>query len=132
MRRMVILGLALALTLAACGSSGEKAAVDPAVQRDADLYQIDQIERTWHKASSKHDVDLMMTLWAPDATFTIGTGGVELATNRTRWSTVIGRYLYPCWSDHEGHGYLSTDIRPGEAGRVRAGCPRVQVMPKCV
>src|SRR5438132_6391765 len=73
MRRMVILGLALALTLAACGSSGEKAAVDPAVQRDADLYQIDQIERTWHKASSKHDVDLMMTLWAPDATFTIGT-----------------------------------------------------------
>ena len=28
------------------------------------MYQIDQIEVTWHKAASTHDVDLMMTIWA--------------------------------------------------------------------
>jgi ketosteroid isomerase-like protein len=37
----------------------------------ADRYRIDQIEKTWHKAASRKNVDLMMTLWAPKATFTI-------------------------------------------------------------
>ena len=40
-------------------------------QQLADRYRIDQIEKTWHKAASKKNVDLMMTLWAPHATFTI-------------------------------------------------------------
>jgi ketosteroid isomerase-like protein len=58
---------ALALTLAACGSSSSSAASKDA-ERDAALYQIDQIERTWHKAASTHDLDLMMSIWAPNAT----------------------------------------------------------------
>jgi ketosteroid isomerase-like protein len=37
----------------------------------ADKYKIDRIEKTWHKAASSKDVDLMMTLWAPKSTFTI-------------------------------------------------------------
>ena len=37
----------------------------------ADMYRIDQIEKTWHKAASRKNVDLMMSLWAPKATFTI-------------------------------------------------------------
>ena len=40
-------------------------------QKLADKYKIDQIEKTWHKAASRKNVDLMMTLWAPHATFTI-------------------------------------------------------------
>jgi ketosteroid isomerase-like protein len=40
-------------------------------QKLAELYKIDQIERTWHKAASRKNVDLMMSLWAPNATFTI-------------------------------------------------------------
>ena len=43
------------------------------LQKQADLYQIDQIEVTWHKAASIKDLDLMMTLWAANATFQIGT-----------------------------------------------------------
>jgi len=73
MRRIVVLGVALAVVLAGCGSSSKKSTVGPEAQRQADLYAIDQIERTWHKASSTHDVNLMMTLWAPDATFNNGT-----------------------------------------------------------
>ena len=36
------------------------------------MYQIDQIEVTWHKAASTKDVNLMMSIWADNATFQIG------------------------------------------------------------
>jgi hypothetical protein len=62
---------ALAALLAACGSS-ENTAAQQAAEKQADIYAIDQIEVKWHKASSTKDVDLMMSLWADDATFTIG------------------------------------------------------------
>jgi ketosteroid isomerase-like protein len=73
MKGMVLLSVTLVVFLAACGGSSKKSAVSGDVQRQADLYAIDEIERTWHKASSTHNVDLMMTLWAPDATFNNGT-----------------------------------------------------------
>jgi SnoaL-like domain len=73
MKRIAMLGLVLAVSLAGCGGSGKKPTAVKDTQRQADLYAIDQIERTWHQASSTHNVDLMMTLWAPDATFNIGT-----------------------------------------------------------
>jgi len=80
MKRMAMLGLVLALSLAACGGSGKESATQQATQEQADLYAIEQIETNWHKASSTHDVDLMMTLWAPDATFNIGA---ETLTGKT-------------------------------------------------
>ena len=77
MKRILIMclaGLALTVALSACGSSdSSSAAVDAAVQKDAELFAIDQIEKTWHQASSTKNVDLMMTIWAPDATFNVGT-----------------------------------------------------------
>lgn len=74
MRRLAGLGamLVLVLALAACGGSSGKGATDQATQGEADRYAIEQIESTWHKASSTHDINLMMTLWAPDATFGVG------------------------------------------------------------
>jgi ketosteroid isomerase-like protein len=62
----------MALTLVSCGSS-ENTAAQQAAQRQADIYAIDQIEVKWHKAASMKDVDLMMSLFAPDATATFGT-----------------------------------------------------------
>jgi hypothetical protein len=41
------------------------------VQKLADRYKIDSIEKTWHKAASRKDLNLMMSLWAPNATATI-------------------------------------------------------------
>lgn len=75
MTRTLLTGCALAVVLAAlagCGGSGKTSASDQAMQKDAALYQIDQIETTWHKAASEHNVNLMMTLWAPGAVFNIG------------------------------------------------------------
>jgi ketosteroid isomerase-like protein len=40
-------------------------------QQLAERYKIDQIEKTWHKAASRKNLDLMMTLCAPKATLTI-------------------------------------------------------------
>ena len=63
--------LVLGVSVAAC-SSGTDAAQQVALKQKSDRYQIEQIEVTWHKASSTKDVDLMMTLWAPNATATLG------------------------------------------------------------
>jgi ketosteroid isomerase-like protein len=73
--RTLLAGCALVMVVAAlagCGGSSKASASDQAtVQKDAALYQIDQIEATWHKAASEHNVNLMMTLWAPGAVFNI-------------------------------------------------------------
>jgi ketosteroid isomerase-like protein len=69
MRRMLVVGLILGVSLTACGS-GRDAASEQALQRKVDIRAIEQIEVKWHKASSTKDVDLMMSLWADNATFT--------------------------------------------------------------
>ena len=74
MTRTVLAGCALAVIVAAlagCGGSGKLSAVDATVQRQANLYEIDQIEQNWHKATSTHNLNLMMSLWAPGAVFNI-------------------------------------------------------------
>jgi ketosteroid isomerase-like protein len=71
--RIGLTGLLLAVSLTACGGSSKSSSSDRAMQEQADLYAIGEIEKTWHKASSTHDVDLMMTLWADDATLNLGT-----------------------------------------------------------
>jgi len=69
------------MSLSACGGSNESSASQQ-TQEAADKYAIEQIESNWHKASSTKDVDLMMSLWAPDATFNNGsdtlTGKAEI------------------------------------------------------
>jgi hypothetical protein len=63
--------VSLGVLLAGYGAWG-KTSGGASTQKLAELYRIDQIERTWHKAASKKNLDLMMTLWAPHATFTFG------------------------------------------------------------
>jgi ketosteroid isomerase-like protein len=53
------------------GTSSKASAVDATMQREADLYLIDQIEVKFHKATSTHNLNLMMSLWAPGAVFNI-------------------------------------------------------------
>jgi ketosteroid isomerase-like protein len=72
MRTLLVAVAAAAVVIAAsgCGSS-KKSAAQVTLQREADLYQIDQIEVTWHKAASTHNLNLIMSLWAPNATFNV-------------------------------------------------------------
>ena len=73
LRAMIGTGLAAgALVLGGCGGSSSPSVTDQTVQRQAALYEIDQIERTWHRAASTHNLDLMMSIWAPSATMSYG------------------------------------------------------------
>ena len=84
MRRLVIGGqigiIVLVVALGACSGSGDGSA-DDAAQRTQDMWAIDQIEKQFHRATSEKDIDLMMSLYAPNATMTVGPGvtasGVE-------------------------------------------------------
>src|SRR2546425_11983018 len=71
MKRIPLVGLMVAISLTGCGS-GNSSTSQNALQVQADKYAIEQIEVNWHKASSTHDVNLMMSLWANDATATLG------------------------------------------------------------
>jgi ketosteroid isomerase-like protein len=77
MRRFVIggvLGVALlSVVLAACTGSATDASGEEG-RRFQDMWEIDQIEKDFHEATTTKDIDQMMSLFAPNATMTIGTG----------------------------------------------------------
>jgi SnoaL-like protein len=66
---LAALAIGVAVGSAATASTGSRS--DAVAQREADLYEIDQIEVNFHRATSHHDVNLMMSLWAPGAVFNI-------------------------------------------------------------
>jgi len=66
----LLAALALVASVAACAAPGASPAAASDVQKQADLYAINQIEVNWHMAASRKDLDLMMSLWADNATFT--------------------------------------------------------------
>jgi ketosteroid isomerase-like protein len=81
--RTLFIGGALALlvvSLAACGGSSTSSAIEQALQQKADFWDIDQIEKNFHEATTKKDIDLMMSLWSPNATLTVGPA--QTATGR--------------------------------------------------
>jgi uncharacterized protein (TIGR02246 family) len=85
--RMLLTGAALAafvVSVAACTTSSASSTSDEAMRRQSDLWAIDQLEKKFHKATSKHDIDLMMSLWAPNATFTVGPGQTAIGRKAIR------------------------------------------------
>ncbi len=100
MKRLAILGLTAALLLTACGGSGKKSAADQQLQLQADSYAIDSIEKTWHKAASTQNVDLMMSIWAPNATFNIGPETLSGTAQIRKFFTTAGPF-------QPGHHWVS-------------------------
>ena len=96
MRKLVIVGavaVAVALgalvgALAASGGSSASSASEQEMRRNSDLWEIDQLQRRFHRATSRKNVDLMMSLYAPDATFTF-PGTIASGTKQIRkfWLT---------------------------------------------
>ena len=67
--RKIVIGATVAAfgaSVVAYGAWGKESADTP--ERLAALYKIDQIEKIWHKATSKKNLNLMMSIWAPNAT----------------------------------------------------------------
>jgi ketosteroid isomerase-like protein len=100
MKRVAMLCAAVAVLLTACGGSGSKSAALQTAQHQADLYAIDQIERTWHQAASTQNVNLMMSLWADDATFNNGTATLRGKAQIRAFFTTAGPF-------QPGHHWVS-------------------------
>jgi ketosteroid isomerase-like protein len=78
MRRLVIgsgIGfIILGVILAACGGPSTVSGAGQNQQRLADRWEIDQIEKKFHHATTAKDIELMVSLYAPNATMTVGGG----------------------------------------------------------
>ena len=71
-RSLVIAAGIAALALPVAAQADLTAGAGPSLQQKAELYSVTQIEVTWHRSTSKKNLDLMMSLWAPNATLTLG------------------------------------------------------------
>jgi hypothetical protein len=79
--------------LAASGGSSSTSSSEQ-VQRNADLWEIDLLEKNFHKATTQKNIDLMMSLYAPNATFTFpGTTAVGKKQIRQFWLTKSKSFL---------------------------------------
>jgi len=78
MRKIVMGGalgvFLLSVVLVACGGSNTASEAEQSQQRFADMWAIDQIEKKFHHATTTQDIDLMLSLYAPSATMTVGEG----------------------------------------------------------
>ena len=71
MKKLLVTAALIGLGVLIAGNGAWGKSSGTRAQKLADRYRIDNIEKTWHKAASRKNVDLMMSLWAPKATFTI-------------------------------------------------------------
>src|SRR5579859_3610659 len=71
MKKTVTMALLAGLVLAVGAYAAPKSNSLSTIQRQATYYQIERIEQIWHKAASTKNLDLMMSLWAPNATETV-------------------------------------------------------------
>ncbi len=95
MRRLVIGGalgvFLLSVVLVACGGSSADSTDDQS-RRFQDMWEIDQIEKDFHHATTTKDIDLMMSLYAPNATMTVGPGVTASGLDEIRrfWLEEVG------------------------------------------
>ena len=87
MRRFVIGGtlgvFLLSVVLAACGGSGA-GSTDAGARRFQDMWEIDKIEKDFHRATTEKNIDLMLSLYAPNATMTVGPGATASGLDEIR------------------------------------------------
>ena len=71
---VIVFAAILVFALSAGGGSGGSSASERAMEKQADSYAISQIERSFHEAISKKNINEMVGLFAPHATGTFGPG----------------------------------------------------------
>jgi len=98
------------------------------LQRQADTYAIDQIEKSFHEAMSKKDIDQLMSVWAPNATFTFGPGQTATGKKQIRefWLKSTAFKPETQWvSDHPAYKLRVTVS--GDRGTLHFECHFVDV-----
>ena len=130
MRKLVIGGVlaALVVALSACGGSSGSSASDEAMQRQADNYAISQIERDFHEAISKKDIDQLVGLFSTNATGTFGPGVTVTGKGQIRevWSNSVAFKPETHWlSDHPAYKLKVTV--DGDRGTLHFECHFIDV-----
>ena len=130
MRKLLIGGAlaTLVVALSACGGSSGSSASDDALQHEADLYEISQIERSFHEAISKKDIDKLVSLFAPNATGTFGPGKTVAGKEQIRqvWLKSVAFQPETHWlSDHPAYKLKATV--DGDRGTLHFECHFIDV-----
>jgi ketosteroid isomerase-like protein len=130
MRRLLVGAALAALTMAlsACGGSSSNSASDEGMQRNSDLYAISQIERSFHEAISKKNIDEMVGLFAPHATGTFRPGQTVSGRDEIRdvWLNSTAWKPETHWlSDHPAYKLKATI--DGDRGTLHFECHFVDV-----
>ena len=119
---------ALAVALSACGGANS---VNSTQQEQADRFLIGEIEKDFHESRTKQDIEQMMSLWAPNATVTIGPGRTATGTGEIReaWMTSTPFQPETNWvSDHPAYKVRVTI--DGDRGTLYFECHYVDVKTK--
>ena len=120
---------ALVVSLSACGGSGDNSASQQTLQHEADMYAISEIEKTFHEAITKKDIDQMMSLFAPNATATFGPGKTVTGKDQIRevWLNSVAFQPKTNWlSDHPAYKLKATV--DGDRGTLHFECHFVDIL----
>ncbi len=93
------------------------------------MYAISEIEKTFHEAITKKDIDQMMSLFAPNATATFGPGKTVTGKDQIRevWLNSVAFKPETNWlSDHPAYKLKATV--DGDRGTLRFECHFVDVL----
>lgn len=117
----------LSVVLVACTGSASDSSGE--TRRFQDMWEIDQIEKKFHRAQTDKDIDLMMSLYAPNATMTVGPGETAAGLDEIRrfWLEVSAPFQpeNPWVSDHPAYKLeISLD---GDRGTLHFECHYVNV-----
>lgn len=122
-----VLGIVV-LALSACGGSSGTSQNAEAVQGQVDRYEISQIERSFHEAISKKDIEEMVGLFAPNATGTFGPGQTVTGKEQIRqvWLKSVAFKPETHWlSDHPAYKLKATV--DGDRGTLHFECHFIDV-----
>jgi ketosteroid isomerase-like protein len=129
--RILLIAAALAapaIVLSGCGGSSGTSEQAEAVQSQVDRYQISQIERSFHEAISKKDIDKLVSLFAANATGTFGPGKTVTGREQIRqvWLKSVAFKPETHWlSDHPAYKLKATV--DGDRGTLHFECHFVDI-----
>jgi len=136
---ILVCAAVLFFALSAGGGSGGSSASERAMEKKAAIYEISQIERSFHEAVSKKDINEMVGLFADHATGTFGPGKTVTGKDQIRnvWLKSKAWESGTHWlSDHPAYKLKATvdgdrgtlhfechfiDVKTGKVAQVTAG-----------
>ena len=119
---------ALVISLTGCGGASASAPFERGMQRQVDRYAISLIERDFHEAISKKDINQLVALFAPNATGTFGKGKTVAGKAQIRKFWLKSKMFQPAtqWlSDHPAYKLKVTV--DGDRGTLHFECHFVDV-----